>query len=57
MKQIIECVPNCSEGRDLTVIKQITYVIESCKGVRLLDVDPGAATTARWSLLSVRPTK
>ena len=44
MKQIIECVPNFSEGRDLTVIKQITDVIESCKGVRLLDVDPGAAT-------------
>ncbi len=44
MKQIIECVPNFSEGRDLTVIKQITDVIESCEGVRLLDVDPGAAT-------------
>ncbi len=44
MKQIIECVPNFSEGRDLSVIKQITDVIESCDGVRLLDVDPGAAT-------------
>ncbi|HCB63303.1 MAG: glutamate formimidoyltransferase [Bacteroidetes bacterium GWF2_43_63] len=44
MKQIIECVPNFSEGRDLSVIKQITDVIESCEGVRLLDVDPGAAT-------------
>lgn len=44
MKQIIECVPNFSEGRDMTVIKQITDVIESCDGVRLLDVDPGHAT-------------
>jgi glutamate formiminotransferase / formiminotetrahydrofolate cyclodeaminase len=44
MKQIIECVPNFSEGRDLRIIKQITDVIESVKGVRLLNVDPGYAT-------------
>lgn len=44
MKQIIECVPNFSEGRDLSVIRQITDIIESCDGVRLLDVDPGFAT-------------
>ena len=44
MKKIIECVPNFSEGRDMTIIKQITDVIESCDGVRLLDVDPGQAT-------------
>lgn len=44
MKQIIECVPNFSEGRDMTIIRQITDVIEHCDGVRLLDVDPGAAT-------------
>lgn len=43
-KQIIECVPNFSEGRDMSVIKQITDVIESVEGVKLLDVDPGAAT-------------
>jgi glutamate formiminotransferase/formiminotetrahydrofolate cyclodeaminase len=41
MKSIIECVPNFSEGRDLSVIKQITDVIESVQGVQLLDVDPG----------------
>lgn len=41
---IIECVPNFSEGRDLSVIKQITDVIESVAGVRLLNVDPGKAT-------------
>jgi len=44
MKQLIECVPNFSEGRDLTIIKQITDQIESVDGVKLLDVDPGKAT-------------
>lgn len=44
MKKLIECVPNFSEGRDLAVIKQITDVIEKSEGVKLLDVDPGAAT-------------
>ncbi len=42
--QLIECVPNFSEGLDLSVIKQITDVIESVEGVRLLNVDPGKAT-------------
>ncbi|HRW22636.1 MAG TPA: glutamate formimidoyltransferase, partial [Bacteroidales bacterium] len=44
MKQIIECVPNFSEGRDLSVIKKITDEIERVEGVKLLDVDPGHAT-------------
>lgn len=44
MKQLIECVPNFSEGRDMNIIKQITDVIENVEGVKLLDVDPGAAT-------------
>lgn len=44
MKQLIECVPNFSEGRDMSVIKQITDEIEKIDGVKLLDVDPGAAT-------------
>ena len=43
-QQLIECVPNFSEGRDLGIIKQITNEIESVDGVKLLDVDPGAAT-------------
>ncbi|MCB0662988.1 MAG: glutamate formimidoyltransferase, partial [Saprospiraceae bacterium] len=43
-KQLIECVPNFSEGRDMTLIKQITDEIESVEGVKLLDVDPGKAT-------------
>jgi glutamate formiminotransferase/formiminotetrahydrofolate cyclodeaminase len=44
MAQIIECVPNFSEGRDLSVIRQITDRIEAVDGVELLDVDPGQAT-------------
>ena len=44
MKKIIECVPNFSEGRDTSVIRQITDVIESVQGVQLLDVDPGEST-------------
>ena len=44
MKQLIECVPNFSEGRDMNIIKQITDEIEKVEGAKLLDVDPGAAT-------------
>ncbi len=44
MKQLLECVPNFSEGRDKNVIRQITDAIESVEGIRLLDVDPGRAT-------------
>ena len=43
-KQLIECVPNFSEGRDMSIIKQITDEIEAVEGVKLLDVDPGKAT-------------
>ncbi|PJB13844.1 MAG: glutamate formimidoyltransferase [Flavobacteriales bacterium CG_4_9_14_3_um_filter_32_8] len=43
-KQIIECVPNISEGKDTAKIKAITDVIETVEGVKLLDVDPGKAT-------------
>ena len=44
MKKLIECVPNFSEGRDMHIIKEITDEIELVDGVKLLDVDPGAAT-------------
>ncbi|MEJ6735455.1 MAG: glutamate formimidoyltransferase [Flavobacteriales bacterium] len=43
-RQIIECVPNISEGRDAAKIKAITDVVETIEGVKLLDVDPGKAT-------------
>lgn len=43
-KQLIECVPNFSEGRNMDIIRQITDEIEKIEGVKLLDVDPGKAT-------------
>jgi glutamate formiminotransferase/formiminotetrahydrofolate cyclodeaminase len=43
MRQV-ECVPNFSEGRDLTKIRQITQAIEQVPGITLMDVDPGADT-------------
>lgn len=44
MQPIIECVPNFSEGNDMNIIRQITDVIETVEGIRLLNVDPGKAT-------------
>lgn len=43
-KQLIECVPNISEGRDLNKINEIANIVETVECVKLLDVDPGAAT-------------
>lgn len=44
MKQIIECVPNFSEGRDHAVINAIVDAIKKGDHVTMLDVDPGEAT-------------
>jgi len=44
MKQLIECVPNFSEGRNPEIINQVAEVIKQAEGVTLLDVDPGATT-------------
>ena len=44
MKRILECVPNFSEGRDMSIINKITDQITKVEGVKLLDVDPGKAT-------------
>ena len=44
MIQLIECVPNISEGRDENIIRQVTEQVETVEGVRLIDVDPGKAT-------------
>jgi len=43
-KQLIECVPNISEGRDTVKINAIASVVETVEGVKLLDIDPGNAT-------------
>ncbi|MGA1792429.1 MAG: glutamate formimidoyltransferase [Thermoplasmatota archaeon] len=42
MDKIVECVPNFSEGRDIAVIEAIASAVRSVKGVKLLNVDPGA---------------
>jgi glutamate formiminotransferase len=44
VRKLIACVPNFSEGRDASVIEAIAASIRTVSGVRLLDVDPGAAT-------------
>ncbi len=44
MAQLIECVPNFSEGRDQSVLDAISDAVRSVDGVTLLDVDPGKAT-------------
>ncbi|GAB5400109.1 MAG: hypothetical protein Aureis2KO_16940 [Aureisphaera sp.] len=43
-QQLIECVPNISEGRDMAKINAISKIVETVEGVKLLDVDPGKAT-------------
>lgn len=43
-KQLIECVPNISEGRDINKINEIANIVEAIQGVKLLDIDPGSAT-------------
>lgn len=43
-RPILECIPNFSEGRDLSLIRQITDSIIAVEHVSLLDVDPGAST-------------
>ena len=42
--RLLECVPNFSEGRDATIIQQITDEIRLAEGVQLLDVAPGKST-------------
>uniref|UniRef100_UPI0037E8731C formimidoyltransferase-cyclodeaminase n=1 Tax=Semicossyphus pulcher TaxID=241346 RepID=UPI0037E8731C len=44
MAQLVECVPNFSEGRDKQVIDAISAAISGSSGCSLLDVDPGAST-------------
>ena len=40
MRQIVECVPNFSEGRDTIIIDQIAERIKSVPTVKLLNVEP-----------------
>lgn len=43
-KQLIECVPNFSEGNDMNIINQITDAMKTVEGISVIDVDPGKAT-------------
>ena len=42
--KLVECVPNFSEGKDKKILDAIAAEIQSVNGVKLLDMDPGAAT-------------
>jgi glutamate formiminotransferase/formiminotetrahydrofolate cyclodeaminase len=53
--QLVECVPNFSEGRDKARIEAICAEIRRTAGVRLLDVDPGAATNRTVVTLAGAP--
>jgi glutamate formiminotransferase/formiminotetrahydrofolate cyclodeaminase len=53
--QLVECVPNFSEGRDRGVIDAIAAALSSVDGAELLDVDPGAATNRTVYTLIGRP--
>ncbi len=44
MQQLIECVPNFSEGNDQNKIDSIVNKIKSIEGITILDVDPGKDT-------------
>ncbi len=43
MDQIIECVPNFSEGRNSFIINQIALSIKEKPGIQLLNIDQGKA--------------
>ncbi|MFV0472230.1 MAG: glutamate formimidoyltransferase [Paludibacteraceae bacterium] len=44
MNQLIECVPNFSEGNDMEIIRQIVDAIKTVKDIKVIGVDPGKAT-------------
>ena len=43
-QQIIECVPNISEGGDQIKIQEIANIVKEAESVQLLDIDPGKTT-------------
>ncbi|XP_057677769.1 formimidoyltransferase-cyclodeaminase [Corythoichthys intestinalis] len=42
--QLVECVPNFSEGKNQEIINAISAAISNTPGCTLLDVDPGTST-------------
>lgn len=57
LKQIVECVPNFSEGQNPDIIKQITDSIQEVEGVMLLHVDMGKATNRTVVTFAGEPAK
>jgi len=57
MQQLIECVPNFSEGCDMAIIEKITDEIKKIDGVKLIDVDPGQATNRTVVTIVGTPTE
>jgi glutamate formiminotransferase/formiminotetrahydrofolate cyclodeaminase len=57
MSQLIECVPNFSEGRNPAVIEQIAEVIRQTEGVKLLNIDPGKATNRTVITFTGEPSR
>lgn len=40
MQQLLQCIPNFSEGKRLDIVEQIADAVRAVDGVRLLDVSP-----------------
>jgi glutamate formiminotransferase/formiminotetrahydrofolate cyclodeaminase len=55
--QVIECVPNFSEGRRPEVIDAIARAMQQVEGVKLLDVDPGKATNRTVMTIAGAPER
>ncbi len=54
--KLVECVPNFSEGKDRKILDAIACEIRSVSGVKLLDMDPGAATNRTVFTFAGAPT-
>ena len=57
MARIIECVPNCSEGRNKEIIEYIADAVRSVPGVALMDYSSTKTTTAASLPSSATPTR
>lgn len=55
MKQLLECVPNFSEGRDPGIIRAIADSIRSVPGQALLHIDPSPAANRTVMTLAGEP--
>ncbi|XP_062971152.1 formimidoyltransferase-cyclodeaminase [Cynocephalus volans] len=55
MSQLVECVPNFSEGNDQEVIDAISRAIKQTPGCLLLDVDAGSSTNRTVYTFMGRP--